>query len=548
MSKLNKQSQKQGVPLQAFTKTTGKSPIKVTNKRVANFEGSDASMYGKKSRLMLLAMNTYSGEDTYYVKAADRDKELKDLAVKVGVADPDWMRRFLPWLRSTANIRTSAITMAVDVAMAWRDPRVGIEGGRALVNSVLQRADEPGEALAYAMSYGRNVPKPVKRGIADAARRMYSEFTLLKWDKDSAAVRFGDVLEITHPQPATPEQVHLFKYAIDIRHNRNFGDRNFYMTLPMIAERQRRMDMWASGQIMKSLMPAHMKSAGISWEFALSQLGSKMDKAKLWEALIPNMGYMALIRNLRNFEQAGISDKAIEEVSNRLSDPGEVAKSKQFPMRFLSAYRAINGDAFRYPLEQALQQSLNNIPRLPGSTLILIDTSGSMNGQMSDKSGLKRWDAAVIFGLALAARCDDAQVVSFSDAQIGYSHWSGRSTSGTPSKVFPAVKGETLLRGIERWDKQGFFLGAGTDTAGAVNRHFGGHRRIIILTDEEAQTGNPYAQVPASVVKVDVNLAGYGHSHAPASTPNLIKLAGLTDSMFTMIPWLEAGLDESWPF
>jgi hypothetical protein len=550
MSKLNKKSSKPAINVYV-----GKSPIKVTNKRVLNFEGGDASMYGKKSRLMLLAMNTFSGEDTFYVKAADRDKELKDLAVKVGIADPDWMSRFLPWLRSTANIRTSAITLAVDVAMAWRDPKIAIPGGRALVRSVLARADEPGEALAYAMSYGRNVPQSIKRGIADAATRLYDEFTLLKYDKDGAAVRFGDVLDLTHPQSTTPRQSALFKHAIDVRHGR--GQVNLEL-LPMLANNKLARTAWnIEGGIPVIPTSEQLKAAGMNWEDVLSILGSKVDKKALWEALIPNMPFMSTLRNLRNFEQAGISQKSIVEVSNRLSDPDQVARSKQFPMRFLSAYRNVVSDAFKYPLDQALQHSLSNIPSLDGRTLILIDTSGSMNGQMSDRSGLKRWDAAVIFGLALAARCEDAQVVSFSDAQVGYSYWSGRTCTGEASKIFPAVKGETLLRGIERWDKEGFFLGAGTDTAGAVNRYFvdsrgvlgaGGHKRIVILTDEEAQTGNPYARVPADVIKIDVNLAGYGHSHAPKETKNLIKLAGLTDSMFTMIPWLEAGLDESWPF
>lgn len=538
MSKLNKKS----TPPVA---TAGKSPLKVTNTPVINFQGGDASMYGKKARLMLLALNTFSGESTFYVNAADRDKELKDLAVKVGVADPDWMKRFLPWLRNTANIRTSAITLAVGVAMIWRAPGVGIPGGRALVNSVLQRADEPGEALAYAMTYGRNVPQSIKRGIADAATRLYDEFSLLKWDKDSAAVRFGDVLELTHPDSVTPRQGRLFKYAIDVRHKR--GNPDNFVSLPMIASNKMVRDSWNRDRV-NIPTSEQLRAAGMNWEDVLSALGSKVDKKALWEALIPNMGYMALLRNLRNMEQAGISGKAIKEVSDRLSDPEQVARSKQFPMRLLSAYRNIVGDAFKFPIEQALQHSLSNVPSLDGRTLILIDTSGSMNGQMSDKSQLKRWDAAVIFGLALAARCEDAQVVSFSDAQVGYSHWSGRSTSGTPSKMFPAIKGETLLRGIERWNREGFFLGAGTDTAGAVNRHFSDHKRIIILTDEETQSGNPYARVPDSVIKIDVNLAGYGHSHAPKETKNLIKLAGLTDSMFIMIPWLEAGLDESWPF
>jgi hypothetical protein len=548
MAKLNK-----NIGRERVTPTVGKSPIKVTDKRVRNFEGADASMYGKKAQLFQVATNTFSGEDTYYSKAATRDAELKKLVELVALKDPEWMARFLPWLRGTANIRTSSITIAIDTAAVWL--KAGIPGGRGLVKSVLQRADEPAEALAYAMSVfgARRIPKPVKRGIADAASRLYSEYALLNYDSDSNAIRFGDVLELTHPAPSTPAQIPLFKYAIDVRHGRPVDAQLQAAQLPMLAKNRIMRYLWNSPDFEASWLDTSfasaLKEAGMDWRAVLSALGSKVDKAKLWEALIPNMGYMALLRNLRNMEQAGISKDAIRAVCNRLADPVEVAKSKQLPMRFLSAYRNTVSDAFKYAIGEALEASLGNIPKLTGKTLILIDTSGSMNSNMSDKSGLKRWDAAVIFGIALARSCEDAEIVSFSDAQIGYSHWSGRTCTGEPSKLFPEVRGESLLRGISRWESGGFFLGAGTDTAGAVNRHFRDHKRIIILTDEQAQgTGDPYARIPADVVKIDVNLAGYGHSHAPATTPNLIKLAGLTDSMFTMIPWLEAGLDESWPF
>lgn len=541
MAKLNKPSGKVST-----ASTAGRSPLKVTDKKVTNFEGGDASLYGKKSRLFMMAVNTFSGEDTYYTKASGRDAEMKELALTIGGKDPEWMKRFLPWLRQTANIRTSAITMAVDVANSW--VKVGIPGGRQLIASVLQRADEPGEALAYHMStYGRSIPKPIKRGIADAATRLYSEFTFLKYDSSTAAVRFGDVLELTHPRAdAFLGQDALFKYAIDDRHGRAVGD---IERLPMIAHNKLARVSWnIKGGTPVIPTTEQIKAIGASWEDVLSALGSKVPKKDLWEALIPSMGFMALLRNLRNFEQAGISKSSIKAVQARLADPAEVAKSKQLPMRFLSAYRNVVGDNFKYAIGEALQASLNNIPALPGRTLILVDTSGSMNSMMSGKSELKRWDAAVMFGLALADQCEQADVVSFSDAQRGYSPWSGRYTSGEASKVFPAIKGESLLRGIERWNRDGFFIEAGTDTAGAVSRHFDGHDRIIILTDEESRTGNPYAGIPDKVVKIDINLAGYGHSHAGKDVKNLIKLAGLTDSMFTMIPWLEGGLDQSWPF
>jgi hypothetical protein len=75
------------------------------------------------------------------------------------------------------------------------------------LGDVLQRADEPGEFLAYWTStFGRALPKPVKRGIGDAVRRLYTEYALLKYDTASKGFRFGDVLDLTHPDAATPQQ------------------------------------------------------------------------------------------------------------------------------------------------------------------------------------------------------------------------------------------------------------------------------------------------------------------------------------------------------
>ncbi|MGW7465173.1 alpha/beta fold hydrolase [Streptomyces xantholiticus] len=48
-----------------------------------------------------------------------------------------------------------------------------------VIATVLQRADEPGELLGYwTARYGRRIPKPVKRGIADAVQRLYDERSL----------------------------------------------------------------------------------------------------------------------------------------------------------------------------------------------------------------------------------------------------------------------------------------------------------------------------------------------------------------------------------
>src|SRR5690606_23104993 len=79
-----------------------------------------------------------------------------------------------------------------------------------------------GEALAYWLGrHGRRVPKPVKRGLADAAQRLYSEQSALKYDAgqhtSSRTIHFGDVLELCHPRPVDNVQDALFAWLLDRR-------------------------------------------------------------------------------------------------------------------------------------------------------------------------------------------------------------------------------------------------------------------------------------------------------------------------------------------
>lgn len=268
------------------------------------------------------------------------------------------------------------------------------------------------------------------------------------------------------------------------------------------------------------------------------------DKATLWQALIPSMGYMALLRNLRNFDEAGVADEVAEQVAARLADPGQVARSRQLPMRFLSAHRAAPSLRWGYPLEKALTASLDNIPELPGRTLILVDTSGSMNAAFSKDGTLMRWDAAALFGIALGQRCQSADVVSFSSNRRSWA-----DPPGALTKAFPLKAGESVLRAVERWGTGGWFLGGGTDTAPALSKEFRGHDRVVLITDEQASDrGDVDTAIPAATPMYTWNLAGYERGHAPSGRSDRHTFAGLTDAAFRMIPLLEAGRDATWPW
>jgi hypothetical protein len=329
----------------------------------------------------------------------------------------------------------------------------------------------------------------------------------------------------------------LFRHILDERHDRGNAVPESLATLRMRAEllswdADRRRELFS-----RPGAAGVLRAAGMTWESVAGWLQGPLD-ARVWEALIPSMGYMAQLRNLRNFDEAGVSDAVAQQVAARLADPAQVAKSRQLPMRFLSAYRAAPSLRWAWALEQAVSHALANVPELGGRTLVLVDTSASMNMGFSKDGSLMRWDAAAVFGLALGRRCANADVVSFSDSFLG----------GARTKVFKLRPGGSLLSDVERWKSGGFFLGGGTNTSGALKKHFAKHDRVVILTDEQAGWGDVGQALPAHVPLYTWNLAGYRVGHAPSGSAHRHTFGGLTDQAFRMIPLLEAGRNADWPF
>lgn len=497
------------------------------------YNGGAGYVRTPKSELFLLGTTNFVSEDTFYEQARRRDDRFVSLIHAVTAEDHEWVAQFLHWLRSEANIRSASLVGGAEYVKACLD--LGITGSRATLPKVLRRADEPGEIIAYWTSkYGRPLPKPLKRGVADAIERLYSERSYLKYDSANAGYRFADVIELCHPDNGGTWQGDLYQHILNERHDRGAP---VPLSLEMLRARKQLMAVPVRERRAYLEFPNTLSAAGMTWESLAGWLQGPMDAAA-WESIIGSMGYMALLRNLRNFDEAGVSNTVATAVANKLADPIEVAKSRQFPMRFLSAYRAAPSLRWSWALEQALNYSLENIPSLPGRTLILVDTSGSMQGVFSKDGTLRRWDAAVIFGVALGSRCQNADVISFSNTYYGTAPW----------RRFDLKRGESLLRSIERWKNEGYFIGAGTDTLGALHNTYAGHDRVVILTDEQADRGDPGQLLPTNVPLYTWNLAGYKFGNSVAGIANRHVFAGLNDSAFKLIPLLEAGYNNAWPW
>lgn len=508
----------------------GSSPLQAkTKKMVVGHEGATSHALKAKSELFLACVSGFAGEKSFYND--DRSQRIIDLTAKVTKKDPTWVENFASWLRGPeANIRTASLLVAAEYVAA------GGPNGRQVVSSVCQRADEPAELLAYWIDNHQGkragkapaIPQSMRKGLADAARRLYNEYSVLKYNGSGKQVSMADVLNLTHAKPKDEGQGRLFKYIID----RSYGNELDLSGLDMIRANA---ELKAAAPLqLENLTEERLKAAGMTWEQVGSLLPHPGWTAKAWEAIIPNMGYMALLRNLRNFEEKGISAASQRYVNDYLSDPEKVAKSRQLPFRFLTAYKNVGSAKFVGAIEQALDLSVKNIPSFDGRTLVLVDTSGSMGapvgGTPLGRSGnfTSCAEAASMFGVALRLKGEDVDVVAF----------------GTKSSPVTFKKGSSVLTGIENVIETQ--VGWGTNLQDAIMRHYDGHDRIVVLSD--MQTHHYAGENPDVPFIHYFDLRGYGNVGADINSPGRFLYGGLTDSTFKLMLQIEAGTQGNWPW
>ena len=510
-------------------KTKSATPTTVTYEGAAGFERK------AKSELFLLAVTNLVSESTFYESGKARDERFVELIHKVVAKDPAWVASFVPYLRDTLNMRTASIVMAAEYVKG------GGPNGRKVIASALSRAEEPSVLIGYWHKfYGKNLPQPVKRGVADAVQRLYNEKSVIKWDSDSLSPRFGDVIEMTHAKGQAPWQHDLFRYAIDKRHNREDLSRNTeslsvirayraLMAMP-VGERRPLLD-----KAIESGDLSPFEGAGLTWENLSGWLQGPMDAAA-WQLVIPQMQYMATLRNLRNFDEASISAEAQAAVIAKLTDPEEVKASRQLPMRFYTAYKNVTSAHYVSALETALDMTLANIPSLKGRTLVLVDTSGSMSGPFSggntrswQHSGEAKtstlWEMAALFGSAIAIRAEHADLAYF------------QSDSGK----IDFKRNASILRTIEAFKPH---VGGGTNGHQALARHFDGHDRVVYVTDEQFHPGG---RMDVKSKMYVFNVAGY-RTAAFSSNDGVYSFGGLSDKAFAAIEAIENFKGETWPW
>jgi 60 kDa SS-A/Ro ribonucleoprotein len=305
---------------------------------------------------------------------------------------------------------------------------------------VVQRADELAEFVAIYWADGR-VPlaASVKKGLA-AAFTNFDEYALAKYDR-AAAVKLRDVLFLCHARPRDAAQAELWKRL-------------------------------AAGEL----------RTPDTWEVALSSGG---DRRAHWERLLVEgrLGALALLRNLRNMKDAGVSEDYIAAALETMRT------DRVLPFRFLAAAR--HAPQWESNLERAMFRSLEGDARLTGRTVLLVDVSGSMVAPLSGRSTMLRTDAAYGLAVLLSEVAEKVSVYTFSDTCV----------------AIPPRRGFALRDAMELSQRH-----SGTRLGAALDSIREPYDRIIVITDEQShdRVGAPGGRGYMINVASARNGVGYG--------------------------------------
>ena len=359
--------------------------------------------------------------------------------------------------RTQFHLRHVSLLLAREVVRHGQGPMVA-----DTIEAVIQRADELAELLSlYWMSERQPLSNQLRKGLSRAFRK-FDAHQLAKYNRDET-VKLRDVLFLCHAKPANDEQAAAWKALID-------------------------------GTL----------AAPDTWEVALS---AGADKKATFERLIRegSLGYLALLRNLRNMVEAGCD---LSLVRNAIL--ARRGAHRVLPFRYVAAARAV--PQLEPTLDTALLASLVDVPVLGGKTIVLVDVSGSMHSPLSAKSDLMRIDAAASLASILA--CDDLQVFTFSQGVV----------------EAPPRRGMAGIDAIIRSQPAGCtYLGAAVEFVNRIP-----HDRLIVITDEQSHDWVPSPVADRAYL---INVASYERGVAGGSWT---RIDGFSENVIRYIAEVES--------
>lgn len=296
----------------------------------------------------------------YETEESQTSRYLRLTRDMVAARGPQFVAKAAIFSRNVLGMRSvSALTAAILNEYKF-------EGKRDFYKGFFRRPDDVAEVFGAVDKLGGKRSHALVRGACDYLSSL-SEYSLGKYKLSRRTYNMYDLINLTHAHSAA-----IKKYKND--------------TLPVPE----------------------------TWETVVSAADAG-EKGAAWEYLVENgkLGYMALLRNLRNI-YINVDKPASwwdENVFSRLVDKDMIAKSLVFPYRLYVAYKELesalpnDGSGFlaacKTCLGLAFLRSIDNLPLLEGDNLLAVDVSGSMRDSISPKSNITLKEVGACYSVML---------------------------------------------------------------------------------------------------------------------------------------------------
>lgn len=459
------------------------------------------------TRLITTVGSAFFNEPQYYGKTGDIANHIIATAVEIANGkNPEDLLIIAHWARDEMNMRTTPMVL---LAVAAHEIPTK-EFTRRYIRASVKRADDILQIFAaYLAMYGKPLPNSLRRGLSDAIAKM-TQWDIFRY-RGTAHPNFKDVLKMVGRSDGYP----LDKKTYDAIMNDTVETK----TATVQGETRREVALADSFEDAK----AAILSGRLPWEPVVSKFGSTKE---VWEFLIENdlVGYMAMLRNLRNFEKALISDKHWSIVEKVLVDGA--GKSRQLPFRYVSAYFSVAGNKARTIVAEALDAVVKNGEyKLDGKTAILVDVSGSMDTPVSGDSAITiRAAAGTLAGII--AKSSDADIVCFSD-RADYFKYDG---------LYSVMH---IVEKIMHWDSGGTYAEKAIE---ALDKHYD---RVVMLSDMQTYGDsvqgelNKYEKKYGKTRYYSVNMGGYEVSPVTDRHEGIALMGGWSEKILDYVKEIE---------
>ena len=486
--------------------------------KVTNHEGAEAFALTPELELYS-AIVTASLDNKFYESNDERMERIVSLIAKV---NPMFVAQLAVYTRTKMYLRSVPLLLVVELAKIHNGDNLV---SRTIDNTVL-RADEIMELLACYQwrnpsgderkKLGR-LSHQVQQGLQQAFNH-FDEYQFAKYDRSNLQVKLRDALFLVHPKAKNEAQQALFDKIT-----------NKTLAIPYTWETE----LSALGQTQFETEEARTEAFRLKWEELIAS---------------GKVGYMALMRNLRNILTSKVSANFITQVCDTLTDPHAVANAKQLPFRYLAAYREVqNIDSTSTPtvldaLEKAVLQSAENIQGFGNDTKVLLacDVSGSMQGPISPRSKVQNYDIGLMLAMLLKNRC--SQVIS--------------GMFGDTWKAVNLPASGILANTMELRRREGE-VGYSTNGHLVIDWLIEQHQvmdKVMMFTDCQMwnsrgdndtmrKSWHRYKSIAPNAKLYLFDMVGYGQTPLSLAEKNVYLISGWSDKVFDVLEALEHGSD-----